>query len=106
MQSEPSELEKAELIQQSGFLEDLSDQQLVDLQQPSYEDYTISTEEPTTTETLYIMDPNSAGSYRVTGMFQNVQINNEESQTVHQLLDRPRISFFDLSWSNWYGTAD
>ena len=77
--------------------EEVSSQELVGLQQASADELSFAAEEPLT-DTLYIMD-DSVGSYRVTGMFQNVQV--DQDQAIDQLLERPRISFFDLSWSNW-----
>lgn len=51
-------------------------------------------------ETLYVMDQGMDGSYKVTGMIQNFQVDYND-QPVSQLLERPPVSFFDLSWSSW-----
>lgn len=73
---------------------DAASEQLIDLQQPIIEDYAL--EDPLS-EALYIVNEKPSGSYRVTGMFENM----DQGGSVNQLLERPRISFFDLSWSNW-----
>lgn len=74
------------------------EEQIFELQQPSSTEALLG--EPLS-DTLYVVDEKPSGSYRVTGMFQNVQPDMDEPQAVNQLLERPRISFFDLSWSSW-----
>lgn len=101
LQDEASPLFQAGKLPQDGFRtpQDEFSQQLAEQQQQDAEELSLTAEEPLT-DTLYIMD-DSAGSYRVTGMFQNVQMDQGNEQPINQLLERPRVSFFDLSWSNW-----
>jgi len=52
-------------------------------------------------ETVYVMDPGAGGSYRVSGMLQTFGANTADLGSISHLLERPRLPFFDLSWSNW-----
>ena len=47
------------------------------------------------------MDQGSGGSYRVSGMLQTFGLNNQDLSPINQMLERPRLPFFDVSWSNW-----
>ena len=52
-------------------------------------------------ETVYVMDQGTGGSYRVSGMLQTFGMNGQDFSPINQMLERPRLPFFDVSWSNW-----
>ena len=97
-ESDPTFEAEESQLQNLPYIEDFTSQEMAGLEQGDAE-LSYAEEEPLT-DTLYIVD-DSVGSYRVTGMFQNMQMEQGNHQPINQLLERPRVSFFDLSWSNW-----
>jgi hypothetical protein len=74
------------------------DMQLAEEQQQQGTEQQAFATEP---ETVYVMDQGAGGSYRVSGMLQTFGADNPNMGPINQLLDRPRLPFFDLSWTNW-----
>lgn len=51
-------------------------------------------------ETVLLVDESTDGSLRVTGMMQSFRLDGG-FEDPNQLLDRPRTSFLDVTWSSW-----